>query len=686
MAILYENYITGDDASSGIFGGNWESMSFTVSAGQAHGISHVKLLLHRVGSPGTVTVSIRATAVETDDSPVPTGADLVSATTDGDSLPTDTSGEWRQITFATSIELSAGVEYAIVIRATTGDTNNRILWHLDITSPTYAGGVRGTSDNSGGHFHPWDGTSSPHGPVLGNYDSMFEEWGLEAFPAGGAGVEVDWNNDGDFDDSEDEITTDVQQLKFVHGREAELEATPAGTMELTVDDPDGDYSPTNASTRFGNGNVTVGRPIRVKVLHLGTTYNLWRGFIERFRVDPRPEIKKAYLFCVDGKDQLQRDKINAPSGGPLTNVFAGETPGPIKEILDAASWPAADRTLDTGADQFSEWWAHRKAALEALDEIETGEKSFIYIDGEGKLTYEDRHHRLKDGQGGASDHRTSQATFNDTMTALPQDFSARTVRNIALVTGHKRVAKASAYVFGMLDTPTIDNGSSETFWVDLPNPASAITESEANVDWKANRQADGSGTDETANVSIVTTFFGQSVRMVVTNSAGIRIYLIPGTSDANETLRIRATEYDDTELVAESSDATSKTKHGDRSIEVEMQYVGNVNTLKAYADWLKDRFKDPHQDNLVMELVNSSDALLTQIFARKLSDRITLTAAHLGISGVDFFIEKKEIEYSEGGKVIKGRFTLAEDLEPANPWLLGDAGFSELGDTTFLGF
>lgn len=499
-------------------------------------------------------------------------------------------------------------------------------------------------------------------------------------------VEVDWNKDGDFDDLEEDITVDVEQVREVNGREAELETTPAGTMELTVDDPDGDYSPTNSSTRFGNGNVTVGRPIRLRVAHLGTFYNLWRGTIERIRVDPRPDIKKAYLFCVDGRDQLDRVTINAPSTGPLSNVYIGATGGPLEEILDAAGWPAADRVADSGADLLSEWWAHRKTAGAALDELETGEKSFMYIAGDGKHTYEDRHHRLKDGQGGAADHRTSQGTFTETMTALPQDFSARTVRNIALVTGHKRVVKASAYVFGMLDTPTIDNGSSETFWVDLPNPASAITETEANVDWKANRQADGSGTDETSNVSIVTTFFGQSVRMVVTNSAGVRIYLIPGTSDPNETLRIRATEYDDTELVAESSDSTSKTKHGDRSIEVETLYVGNVNTLKAYADWLKDRFKDPHQDNLVMELLGSTDALITQILARELSDRVTLTSAHLGISSVDFFIEKKEIEVSQGGKVIKGRFTLAEDLEPANPWLLGDAGFSELGDTTFLGF
>lgn len=164
---LHENYITGDDASSGILGASWESQSFTVASGESHYLTHVSLLLHRVGTPGTVTVSIRAV----DGDEIPTGSDLVSTTFDGDMLPTDTDGEWWPATFASPIYLDAGTQYAIVVRATGGDANNRILWHVDITSPTYSGGVRGTSPDSGANWGAWDGTDND------NYDNMFEEWG-----------------------------------------------------------------------------------------------------------------------------------------------------------------------------------------------------------------------------------------------------------------------------------------------------------------------------------------------------------------------------------------------------------------------------------------------------------------------------------------------------------------------------
>ena len=48
----------------------------------------------------------------------PTGADLVVGTTDGDTLTTDADNpEERQITFSSSVELTSGVKYAIVVRA-----------------------------------------------------------------------------------------------------------------------------------------------------------------------------------------------------------------------------------------------------------------------------------------------------------------------------------------------------------------------------------------------------------------------------------------------------------------------------------------------------------------------------------------------------------------------------------------
>lgn len=166
MATKYENYITGDDHQGGLAGVNWDSQTFTPSTG--HTVTSVKLKLWRVLSPGTITVSIRATS-----SSVPIGADLCSGTTDGDTLPTSSgAAEWREITLGAGTLLAASTEYAIVARAPDGTAwTDYVQWRRDDSSPTYTSGQRAWSDDSGG---TWNAASSD--------DMMFEEWGGSGVP------------------------------------------------------------------------------------------------------------------------------------------------------------------------------------------------------------------------------------------------------------------------------------------------------------------------------------------------------------------------------------------------------------------------------------------------------------------------------------------------------------------------
>lgn len=85
----------------------------------------MKLKICRQGSPGTVTVSIRATS-----GGLPTGPDLCAGTTNGNTLTTNTNGEWRRIQFTTTPTLSNGVVYAIVVRVGSASPINSIRWRL----------------------------------------------------------------------------------------------------------------------------------------------------------------------------------------------------------------------------------------------------------------------------------------------------------------------------------------------------------------------------------------------------------------------------------------------------------------------------------------------------------------------------------------------------------------------------
>jgi len=164
MSTKYEYYNTGDDNNGG---GSWSSYKLcqTFTPTTNHKITSVKLLLLRAGNPGTITVGIYNT---TDNPAYPTGNALCSGTTNGNTLPTGSPYEWREITLGDGYDLVAGTTYAIVTQGSGGNGSNAVYWRCDTSSPTYSGGMYGRSTSSG----TW-GTAQ----MDNSKDDLFEEWG-----------------------------------------------------------------------------------------------------------------------------------------------------------------------------------------------------------------------------------------------------------------------------------------------------------------------------------------------------------------------------------------------------------------------------------------------------------------------------------------------------------------------------
>lgn len=137
MALI--DYNNEGSVATFVFGGGtkWYAQTFTASS--SYNIGSVKLRMNRALSPGTVTVSIRATS-----GGLPIGGDLASGTTDGDTLPEEPSEEWRLITFSSSTALVSGTKYAIVVRSVA----NYSQWALEDPGD-YAGGDACDSLDSG---------------------------------------------------------------------------------------------------------------------------------------------------------------------------------------------------------------------------------------------------------------------------------------------------------------------------------------------------------------------------------------------------------------------------------------------------------------------------------------------------------------------------------------------------------
>ena len=156
----YQNYITGDDNDRDGYGANWMAQTFTPEAD--HIIGKVKLKLFRVGDPGTITVSTKTTSAGK-----PVGADLCSGVIQGTDITLDTNGEFYEISLADGFDLDIGAQYAIVVKAPSGDASNKVSWRADITDPTFTGGTFVSSSDSG---VDWS--------IVSGVDCMFEEWGV----------------------------------------------------------------------------------------------------------------------------------------------------------------------------------------------------------------------------------------------------------------------------------------------------------------------------------------------------------------------------------------------------------------------------------------------------------------------------------------------------------------------------
>jgi len=153
---LYESYLE-ESAYYNVWGIYWRSQSFTPQS--SHIITSVKIKLCRVGSPGTGTISIKAT----DANGKPTGADLCSASIDGNSLPTDPT--LLGFSLGAGANLSAGTKYAIVWRFPSGNSSNYARTR-HMYPGTYAGGTAVESSDSGA---TWS--------VVTDWDFVFQDWG-----------------------------------------------------------------------------------------------------------------------------------------------------------------------------------------------------------------------------------------------------------------------------------------------------------------------------------------------------------------------------------------------------------------------------------------------------------------------------------------------------------------------------
>ena len=221
---------------------------------------------------------------------------------------------------------------------------------------------------------------------------------------------------------------DVRSVQTTRGRQRQIDAFPAGTCTIVLDNNSGNYDPDNSSSIFA-GDVLPMRPVQIVADYNGTNYPVYYGYIDQIvPAYSAGKFSDAYvtITCSDGMKVLQ----NQSSSGSYSSELSGFRVG---NILDSVSWPSALRTINPGS-QLLQAAAPTSSAVQDIQLATDTEGGRWYIGPEGNVHFEGRSDRNR--------NQTVAATWSDTDTTAKLYTDAQRITDDDLIKNLIQVTNA----------------------------------------------------------------------------------------------------------------------------------------------------------------------------------------------------------------------------------------------------
>ena len=357
----------------------------------------------------------------------------------------------------------------------------------------------------------------------------------------------------------------------------------------------------------------------------------------------------------------------------------------LLDSLPSDAQPLA-RDFDVGVDEFPyafDALGGGKTALSVVKDIAVSGFAMIYMQGDGTLCLRTRDTRAS----GAS-----KFSFDDDMTGLVTNASVDELTNNVQCTIYPRTVDASlVVVYSTTGVPlSVAAGDTLTLVVEYRSAtddreligAKDVVNATATTDFLGNSAVDGTGSDLTSDLAIVTTQSASSAELAITNNGTATIYLVDADGDAFLQLRGKGIYQES----AQTFTSLSTQPYGDKTLAINLPYQNSPGSAQSYASTVQQQFSAAAAAQ--MERItfdgNSSDDLLKQAFARNPNDIVSITETATGASSIEMVIQSVALDISTG-PWIEATFGLAPS-SPFSQWLLGIDGRTELGETTILGW
>lgn len=456
---------------------------------------------------------------------------------------------------------------------------------------------------------------------------------------------VDWNDDGDFSDSGEDITSRVLGtrgggISFSYGRDVarSIGAIRAGEVEFDVSNASKDYSPDNLSSPL-TGLLAPGKAVKIQATFNSTTYSLFRGYLDDYELEPRSQ--SVHFTALDLLHKLKQAEVSTEL---YQSIQSGEA---VNKLLDAIGWPTADRDIDQGASVLRWWWEDGTDGFEALRRIvdSEGPPAFAFVAPDGKFVFRDRHHRIK---------RTASTTVQATFTAAGSEprFSSqgfkynigwRDLINQVIIEVQERKPSPLAVVWSTDQPFVLRAGESRVIDIKTNDPfTKAIPPANTSVRQDITFRS-GSFSNIVRHLSRTS---GQSARLTITATATVVIDKIEMRAQSVPVVRT-------VKVIRENPSSIST--HGVRTASNINPVWANINDADAIARIIVAQ-RGERLPVVEFEVDNANDTRFTQVLARDLSDRIHLTETAETDVDNDFFIERITHTIDQAGKVHRVQF------------------------------
>lgn len=477
-----------------------------------------------------------------------------------------------------------------------------------------------------------------------------------------------------------DVSSSVRSFSIRRGRSHESEAFPAGQGSVVLDDPTRAFDPTNTSSAWYPYVLTL-RRLRIQATWAATTYDLFYAYILSYQVNypDEPAECTVTLQLADAFTMLALAKLNT--------TFAQQTTAArFTSVLDAISWPAADRSLHTAQQSVQPATLVDVSALSHLQATIASENGALWVSKANAVTTVNRDSRNKQpltstltwGDGGGAEELYKSLTY-----IIPGD----RIINSATVT----LAGGASEVQSVTISGNPTGGTFTLTWNGHTTAA---------IDWNATAATvqtalEALGSIQPGNVA-VSGGPGPQLPWYVTYQgalAGIDVAALTSTSSltggSSPAIAIATSTYYAVQQSA--SDATSQAQYYIRSTSVSGSPAISLSNAARVAGYLVGRYKDP-LPWYVMEIdpnvgdTSHASIQWVQVLTRDLNDRLTVAKTNVpggAAISVVCHIDSIAINWTADG----GEWDIAWGLTPADTlsyWQLDDATYGVLDSTTRL--